>query len=236
MWDLKKMLQNRTERFSLFRLISVCVLVSSACFALTGCASTQSKAQSKNASPYAANEKHPADAVPAPVPYSRHGNPNSYVVHGKRYHVLKTTKGYDKTGYASWYGTKFHGRLTSTREPYDMHAMTAASPVLPIPSYVHVTNLDNGRSVVVKVNDRGPFKSNRIIDLSYAAAKKLGYINKGVGHVRVTGIDASNAKTILASKKQHEAGVKAHLKDKPIEPVEKQKVKIAQKSTDVKEG
>lgn len=131
------------------------------------------------------------DAVPKTEPLSKYGNPKSYVVRGKRYYVLKNAKGYDKTGLASWYGTKFHGQHTSSRESYNMYSMTAASPVLPIPTYVKVTNLRNGRTAIVKVNDRGPFRSDRLIDLSYAAAVKLGYANKGTTRVRVTAIDAA---------------------------------------------
>lgn len=130
-----------------------------------------------------------ADAVPKSEQLSRYGNPRSYVVAGKRYYVLNTAKGYDQVGNASWYGAKFHGRHTSSDEPYNMYSMTAASPVLPIPSYVRVTNLANNRTAIVKVNDRGPFHSNRIIDLSYAAAKKLGYTGSGTARVRVTAID-----------------------------------------------
>jgi rare lipoprotein A len=132
------------------------------------------------------------DAVPKAEPLSKYGNPNSYVVHGKRYYVLKNIRGYDKVGNASWYGTKFHGKYTSTREPYNMYSMTAASTTLPIPCYVRVTNLENGRAAIVKVNDRGPFRSSRLIDLSYAAAKKLGYTGKGTARVRVTTIDVSS--------------------------------------------
>lgn len=128
------------------------------------------------------------NARPRPLPRSRYGNPKSYVINGKRYYVLASAKGYNKRGIASWYGTKFHGRLTSSREPYDMFAMTAASPNLPIPTFVRVTNLENGRSIIVKVNDRGPFAANRIIDLSYVAAKKLGYTNTGTALVQVTAI------------------------------------------------
>jgi len=133
------------------------------------------------------------DAVPKKVAKSKYGNPKSYVVAGKRYHVLASTKGYSKVGHASWYGTKFHGRLTSSRERYNMYAMTAASPHLPIPSYVRVTNMQNNKSVIVKVNDRGPFRSDRIIDLSYAAAKKLGYTGKGTAKVHVSAIDVEKA-------------------------------------------
>jgi rare lipoprotein A len=126
------------------------------------------------------------DAKPVKLAKSRYGNPKSYKVFGKRYWVLPTAHGYDKVGIASWYGTKFHGRLTSTREPYDMYAMTAASPNLPIPCFARVTNLKNGRSIIVKVNDRGPFAPHRIIDLSYVAAKKLDMLAKGTARVRVT--------------------------------------------------
>lgn len=129
------------------------------------------------------------DAVPRVEPRSRYGNPRSYKVLGKRYYPLDTSDGYSERGVASWYGTKFHGRRTSSGEPYDMYAMTAAHKTLPLPTYVHVTNLDNGRSVVVRVNDRGPFHSNRIIDLSYTAAWKLGTLGKGTGYVEVTAID-----------------------------------------------
>lgn len=129
------------------------------------------------------------DAVPKKEPLSKYGNPSSYVVNGKRYHVLKSAAGYNRVGYASWYGTKFDKRLTSSREPYDMLGMTAASTTLPLPTYVRVTNLENGRQVTVKVNDRGPFHSTRILDLSYVAAKKLGIVGRGTGLVRVTAIN-----------------------------------------------
>ena len=129
------------------------------------------------------------DAVPKEEPRSKYGNPKSYVVLGKRYYVLDSSKGYVERGIASWYGTKFHGRRTSSGETYDMYAMTAAHKTLPLPTYVEVTNLENYRSAVVKVNDRGPFHENRIIDLSYAAATKLGIVAKGTGLVEVRAID-----------------------------------------------
>lgn len=125
------------------------------------------------------------DPTPKKEPLSRYGNPASYVIHGHRYHVLKSCKDYHQEGIASWYGRKFNGHLTSTREIYDMLAMTAASPVLPLPTYVKVTNLENHRHVVVRVNDRGPFHPGRILDLSYAAAAKLGMLKKGTAHVQV---------------------------------------------------
>lgn len=139
------------------------------------------------------------EAVPKAESRSKYGNPTSYRVGRKRYYVMKDAKGYDKKGYASWYGRKFHGQRTSSRERYDMYSMTAASTTLPIPTYVRVTNLENGRSVVVKVNDRGPFHSRRIIDLSYAAAKQLGYAHKGTAYVQVTAIGAQKPRALLAA-------------------------------------
>lgn len=128
------------------------------------------------------------DAVPKHEPLSHYGNKH-YHVRGKHYKVLKHAKGYDKVGYASWYGSMFHGKLTSNREKYNLFGMTAASPNLPLPTFVQVTNLANNKTVIVKVNDRGPFEKNRLIDLSWAAAKKLGFDNHGVAKVRVVAID-----------------------------------------------
>jgi rare lipoprotein A len=135
---------------------------------------------------------HPSkivDPKPKTETYSKYGNPSSYKVLGKQYEVWDTHVGYQETGMASWYGTKFHGQLTSSREPYDMYAMTAAHKNLPIPSYAKVTNLDNGKSIIVRINDRGPFAHNRIIDLSYAAATKLHMLGKGTARVKVEAID-----------------------------------------------
>jgi rare lipoprotein A len=129
------------------------------------------------------------DAVPRVEPHSRGGNPVSYVVFGKRYHTLKTSSGFVERGIASWYGKKFHGRKTSNGETYDMYTMTAAHKRLPLPTYVEVVNLENGRSVVVRVNDRGPFHENRVIDLSYAAASRIGMLGKGTALVEVRAID-----------------------------------------------
>lgn len=129
------------------------------------------------------------DAVPKVEPIRKAGNKSPYTVFGKTYQVLPSNQGYRERGVASWYGNKFHGRKTSNGETYDMYAMTAAHKSLSIPSYVKVTNLDNGRTVIVRVNDRGPFHGGRIIDLSYAAAKKLDYSAKGVASVEVVAID-----------------------------------------------
>ncbi|MDY6919563.1 MAG: septal ring lytic transglycosylase RlpA family protein [Pseudomonadota bacterium] len=128
------------------------------------------------------------DATPRWEPRARYGNHSPYEVFGKTYHVMDSARGYRETGVASWYGRKFSGRPTSSQEPYDPHAMTAAHKSLPLPSYVRVTNLDNQRQVIVRVNDRGPFHDDRIIDLSYAAAHKLGYASQGTARVLVEAI------------------------------------------------
>lgn len=130
----------------------------------------------------------PGDPVPRPEPRSKYGNGPVYEVLGKRYTVMPSSGGYKERGVASWYGRKFHGRLTSNREPYDMHAMTAAHKTLPLPTYVRVRNLSNNKSIIVRVNDRGPFVHNRIIDLSYSAALKLDMIKDGTSLVEVEAI------------------------------------------------
>ena len=132
---------------------------------------------------------HVPDAVPRVEPRSRGGNPQSYVVFGKRYYTLPHSRGFVERGIASWYGRKFHGNATSNGEIYDMYVMSAAHKQLPIPTYVEVTNLENGRRVVVRVNDRGPFHENRIIDLSYAAASRIGMLGKGTALVEIRAID-----------------------------------------------
>ena len=127
------------------------------------------------------------DAIPMP-----HYGPvkaSPYVVFGKQYFPIQDARRYQAVGPASWYGTKFHGQATANGEAYDLYGMTAAHKTLPLPSYVRVTNLDNGKSVILRVNDRGPFYSDRIIDLSFAAAKKLGFAEKGTARVKVEGID-----------------------------------------------
>ncbi len=139
------------------------------------------------------------DAVPKYEPYSKYGNPASYEVFGKRYSVLESAEGHVERGIASWYGTKFHGRRTSSGETYDMYKMTAAHKHLPLPTYAEVTNLDNGHKIIVKINDRGPFKEGRIIDLSYTAAIKLGIDQTGTGNVEVRTIVPERNITIKAA-------------------------------------
>ena len=124
------------------------------------------------------------DAVPKNEPRSKYGNPPSYEALGQRYEVMpEAPRSFRETGKASWYGKKFHGRRTASGEKYDMFAMTAAHKTLPLPSYARVTNTGNGRSVVVKINDRGPFHPGRIVDLSYAAAAKIDLLHHGSADV-----------------------------------------------------
>ena len=153
---------------------------------LSGCASSGTKDLASGDFP---DPSSIPDAVPKVEPKSKYGNPESYVVFGKRYHTKSSSHGYVAKGVASWYGPNFHGRKTSSGEPYDMYAMTAAHKTLPLPTYARVTNVRNGRSAVVKINDRGPFHGDRIIDLSYSAARKLGVVAKGTAMVEVKAID-----------------------------------------------
>jgi rare lipoprotein A len=132
------------------------------------------------------------EPVPSPEPHSRYGNKSPYRVNGETYRVLPTAAGYDERGIASYYGSKFNGYKTSDFETYDMYKFSAASKVLPLPSFARVTNLENGKSVIVRVNDRGPFVPNRIIDLSLAAAVRIGIWPKGTGLVEVRGIDPTH--------------------------------------------
>tara|TARA_R110001592_G_scaffold138511_5_gene357698 strand:- start:1 stop:750 length:750 start_codon:yes stop_codon:yes gene_type:complete len=136
------------------------------------------------------------DAIPVWEPISRQGNKSPYTVRGIKYHIADTSKGYREEGYASWYGLKFHGELTSNGETYNMYAMSAAHKNLPIPSYVRVTNLENNKQVIVRVNDRGPFHKGRVIDLSYAAATKLGYAQKGTARVALELIQLESGSSI----------------------------------------
>ncbi|MGY8813259.1 MAG: septal ring lytic transglycosylase RlpA family protein [Gammaproteobacteria bacterium] len=132
------------------------------------------------------------NAIPKNEPKSKYGNPASYVVFGKTYYVLNSNSNFVERGIASWYGEKFHGRRTSSGETYDMYGMTAAHKSLPLPTYVEVKNLNNGKKVILKVNDRGPFHENRIIDLSYTAAAKLDVLQKGTALVEVRSINPNN--------------------------------------------
>ena len=164
--------------------IAACVLV------IAGCAS----------SPPRPVPPTPGEAV-IDAPRSERGNPNFYEVFGRRYYVMGSADGYRESGVASWYGRDFHGRSTSSGERYDMFALTAAHKTLPLPTWVEVTNRNNGRKIIVKVNDRGPFVGNRIIDLSYAAALELDMIGTGTApvFVRALGVPATFAYAPVAA-------------------------------------
>ncbi|MDW3095631.1 MAG: septal ring lytic transglycosylase RlpA family protein [Gammaproteobacteria bacterium] len=181
---------------SCFKLVFVwlvCIVMVAAC---SSPLSKKDSAPKKSSTRVDRSEK----VIPKVEPKSKYGNPKSYVVFGQRYYTLSTAKGYVEQGIASWYGTKFHGRRTSSGETYDMYAMTAAHKTLPLPTYARVTNKKNGRSIIVRINDRGPFHDNRIIDLSYAAATKLGIVTTGTGLVEVRAIDPRRSASVQANK------------------------------------
>jgi len=161
---------------------------------LTACTSQESRYQQKqDGMPVNLKDiSHVKNAIPQYQAKSQYGNPKSYTVRGKTYYVLKSAHDFKQQGIASWYGNKFHGHKTSNGEIYDMYQMTAAHKTLPLPTYVEVTNLKNNKKIIVRVNDRGPFYTGRIIDLSYVAAKKLGITKSGTGQVKITAINIAN--------------------------------------------
>lgn len=176
--------------------LSLCIAV------LAGCASPSRYAMDQDTGPTDGfDASRVPDAVPRYEVRTKAGNKSPYTILGETYYVLESSEGFKQKGIASWYGKKFHGHKTSNGEVYSMYGMTAAHKTLPIPSYVRVTNIDNGRMVVVRVNDRGPFHEGRVIDLSYAAAQKLGYANKGTANVELEVIntegDGSTAPHLL---------------------------------------
>ncbi len=157
-----------------------------------------SQAPVKQAKPVLPGRPAVPDAIPREEPLSRYGNPGSYEVFGRRYYPMKSSQGFVERGVASWYGPGFHRKRTSSGEPYDMYAMTAAHRVLPLPTYVEVTHLSSGRKAVVKVNDRGPFKDDRVLDLSLAAAQKLGIHGPGTAWVEVRALSPAARRTAAA--------------------------------------
>jgi rare lipoprotein A len=168
------------------------LLLTLAALLAAGCATTPRGGYYQDDGPHArppVDVSQVPDAVPRNEPLSSGGN-KPYAVFGVSYTPLRSASGYRERGVASWYGKKFHGRRTSNGETYDMYAMTAAHKTLPLPAYVRVRNLSNGKSVIVRVNDRGPFHDNRLIDLSYAAAAKLGILGTGTGIVELEGVGA----------------------------------------------
>ena len=153
---------------------------------LSGCATRWNEPAPPSNTPSTSSEQRTASGE---LPKSRYGNPPVYEVFGKRYFVMNSSLGYEEQGIASWYGKKFHGRKTSSGEVYNMYAFTAAHKSLPLPTDVRVTNRRNGKSIVVRVNDRGPFVDGRIIDLSYAAARQLDMITDGTAPVDVVALN-----------------------------------------------
>jgi rare lipoprotein A len=169
------------------RLVRAGTLLTIATMILSACAQSQLRREHEPVPTTSDVPPPAAPAVPSAPPQqpARRGNPPFYDVLGQRYHVLSSGEGYHQRGVASWYWREFHGRSTASGEPYDMNALTAAHKTLPLPSYARVTNLRNGRSIVVRINDRGPFVRNRILDLSYAAAQALDIANEGTGIVDI---------------------------------------------------
>lgn len=177
-------LANKQQRSTVRPAIGLTVLWIS--LLVTGCGTQSTGSYDRDGAPGRPPDlSHVKDAVPRAEPRSRGGNRPSYAVLGQSYRVMASSHAFVERGIASWYGTKFHGRRTANGEVYDMYAMTGAHKHLPIPTYVRVSNLENGRSVVVRINDRGPFHRNRIIDLSYVAAHKLDMLKRGTAKVEV---------------------------------------------------
>lgn len=189
------LIKNNAEQGSLFfsSIISGLTFLLILSLSLSSCSSTTSSnyrypLRHDRPPSFRINANRIPNAVPKTEPLSKRGNPKSYVVFGRRYYVMKSARGYHAKGIASWYGMKFHNFQTSNGEIYNVAAMTAAHKTLPLPTYLQVTNLHNGKKIVVKVNDRGPFADNRLIDLSYAAAKKLDMTGRGTAPVSIVAI------------------------------------------------
>lgn len=189
--------KNKAKQENLFFKIISGFILGLLILNLGACSSTPSPTYHSNYRYHLRQDKAPGfkinanripNAVPKAEPLSKHGNPKSYVVFGRRYYVMKSAKGYHARGIASWYGMKFHDFKTSNGETYNVAAMTAAHKTLPLPTYLQVTNLRNRKKIIVKVNDRGPFVNNRLIDLSYAAAKKLEMTGTGTAPVSILAI------------------------------------------------
>lgn len=199
-------IKNNAEQGSLFFKIISGFTVGLLTLSLGACSSTSNSnyryhLRHDKAPCFRINANRIPNAVPKAEPLSKRGNPKSYVVFGRRYYVMKSAKGYHARGIASWYGMKFHDFKTSNGEVYNVAGMTAAHKTLPLPTYLQVTNLRNGKKIIVKVNDRGPFVNNRLIDLSYAAAKKLDMTGTGTAPVSVVAI--TPGMTRLANNTSH---------------------------------
>jgi len=189
--------------FQYYLKILFAVFISIQIILLNGCTTTKKHHRYPSGADHAPNFNIDINSIPNAVPkvepINKYCN-RPYTVNGHMYNVLKSSKGYNQTGIASWYGMKFHKQRTSNGEIYDVAGMTAASKVLPLPTYVKVTNLQNHKAVIVKVNDRGPFRENRVIDLSYVAAAKLGMLPTGTALVDVKAIDPTIPEETIISK------------------------------------
>jgi rare lipoprotein A len=183
-------LRQATREILLDRRFARCLLVAASCLVLANCSSSGSRMSSRLG--VSASPKVIADGQPVPKGGGRYWTGQPYVVGGRTYRPMTNPRGYTATGLASWYGAAFRGRYTSNREIFDGAALSAAHPTLPLPSYVRVTNLDNHRSVVVRVNDRGPFHGHRLIDVSKMTAEVLGFRRNGTAPVRVTYVGPAN--------------------------------------------
>ena len=183
-------------------IVAACLLL------VVGCAAEKPRSDGAPARPPSDLASLP-DPQPSVEPRSKYGNPPSYVVFGQTYYVMDHPDGYEESGLASWYGTKFHGQPTSSGEPYNMYKLTAAHRSLPIPTYVRITNLDNGKTAIVRVNDRGPFHSERLIDVSYAAAVKLGFADRGTARVHIAALTGSPEPEILVADRAPPVGAVA---------------------------
>ncbi len=209
------------------RLLALCLL-GAAVALMAGCGSAPKRVAAERGGGYYQDDgpgEHPpanldqiADAEPKIEPLHRFAN-NPYTVFGRQYVPYKTLTPYKQRGIGSWYGRKFHGQRTSGGESYDMYGMSAAHPTLPIPSYARVTNLANGKSAIVRINDRGPFHSGRLVDLSYAAAYKLGYAGAGSARVEVEAIMREDLPMIAAQRRRTQAITSAAAPVVPRAPV-----------------
>lgn len=205
------------SRFSVVALAVALLLV------LSACSQSRYKLRNDTAPIGDFDFSNVPDATPIWEPISPQGNATPYKVNGKQYEIIETARDYAEEGVASWYGLKFHGELTSNGEVYNMYEMSAAHKTLPLPTYLRVTNLDNTKSIVVRVNDRGPFHSDRVIDLSFAAANRLGFADKGTARVKLEAITpalpvAGGAKSVEPAAK---AKLGAPVSKVPPSPVDK---------------
>lgn len=216
------LLKNKAQQGSLFFILITRLTLFPVILSLAACSSTSNNyrypLRQDKAPTFRINANKIANAVPKVEPLSKRGNPKSYVVFGRRYYVMKHADGYHARGIASWYGMKFNHFQTSNGEIYNVAGMTAAHKTLPLPTYLQVTNLHNGKKVIVKVNDRGPFVSNRLIDLSYVAAKKLDMTGTGTAPVSIVAITPGITRLTFAERTTKEQKTARYRSEKKYPP------------------